>query len=171
MRALTTLEDARAVVASAVQQGRCTVAELVAELRAGPVRRSAMLRSVLAEVIAGIRSVPEADLRELICKAGLPEPLYNPRLYFGGVFLAQPDAWWPQYGVAVKVDSREWHLSPSDWEQTMARHGRMCAAGIVVLHFSPRQQREQPGEVTATIAGALRAGRPLPAISTRPLAA
>lgn len=171
VRAMTTLEDARAVVASAVQQGRCTVAELVAEFKAGPVRRSAILRSVLAEVIAGIRSVPEADLRELICKARLPEPLYNPRLYFGGVFLAQPDAWWPDYGVAVEVDSREWHLSPSDWEQTMARHARMCAAGIVVLHFSPRQQRDQPGEVTVTIAGALRAGRPLPAITTRPLAA
>jgi hypothetical protein len=170
-RGMVNLNDVRAIVASAVQQGRCTVEQLVAELRAGPVRGSATLRSVLAEVMAGIRSVPEADLRELIRCARLPEPLYNARLYIGGVFLAQPDAWWPEYGVAVEVDSREWHLSPADWEQTMVRHARMCAAGIVVLHFSPRQQRDQPGEVTAAIAGALRAGRPLPAITTRPLAA
>jgi hypothetical protein len=171
VRGLTRLEDARAIVASSVQQGRCTIEQLVTELRAGPTRGSAGLRSVLAEVIAGIRSVPAADLRDLIRKAGLPQPLYNPRLYLGGIFLAQPDAWWPAYGVAVEVDSREWHLSPADWEHTMARHGRMCAAGIVVLHFSPRQQREQPGEVIATITGALRAGRPLPAVTTRPLAA
>jgi hypothetical protein len=171
VRGMAGLADARAIVAGAVQRGRCSVEQLVAELRAGPVRGSATLRSVLAEVIGGIRSVPEADLRDLIRGAGLPEPLYNARLYLGSVFLAQPDAWWPNYGVAVEVDSREWHLSPADWEQTMARHARMCAAGIVVLHFSPRRQREQPREVTAAIAGALRAGRPLPAISTRPLAA
>jgi hypothetical protein len=53
----------------------------------------------------------------------------------------------------------------------MARHARMSAAGIVVLHFSPRQQRDQPAEVIGTITGALRAGRPLPGVSTRPLAA
>jgi hypothetical protein len=171
VRGMARLENARAIVASAVQQGRCTVEQLVAELREGPMRGSAPLRSVLAEVIAGIRSVPEADLRGLVRCAGLPEPLYNARLYLGSLFLAQPDAWWPRYGVAAEVDSREWHLSPADWEQTMARHARMCAAGIVVLHFSPRQQRDQPGEVTAAIAGALRAGRALPAITTRPLAA
>ncbi|MGH3302336.1 MAG: hypothetical protein ACRDOK_11755 [Streptosporangiaceae bacterium] len=171
VRGIARLEDARAIVASAVQRGDCTIEHLLAELRAGPVRGSGTLRSVLAEVIAGIRSVPEAELRELIRRAGLPEPLYNPRLYLGGVFLAQPDAWWPDHGVAVEVDSREWHLSPADWERTMARHARMCAAGIVVLHFSPRQQREQPGDVTTTIASALRAGRPLPAVTTRRLAA
>ena len=47
----------------------------------------------------------------------------------------------------------------------------LAAAGVVVLHFSPRQQRDQPAEVVGTIASALRAGRPLPAITTRALAA
>ena len=127
---------------------------------------------MLGEVIDGIRSPAEADLRMLIRTSGLPQPLYNPKLYLpDGLFLAQPDAWWPDYGVAAEVDSREWHLSPADWEATMARHARMSAAGIVVLHFSPRQQRDQPAAVIGTIAGALRAGRPLPAITTRPMAA
>ena len=166
------LADVRAVVAGAVQQHQCTVADLVAELQAGPVRGSAALRAVLAEVIDGIRSPAEADLRALITRSRLPQPLYNPRLYLtGGTFLAQPDAWWPDHGEAAEVDSREWHLSPADWEATMARHARMSAAGVDVLHFSPRQQREQPAEVIDTIADALRAGRPLPAITTRALAA
>ncbi|MBO0831828.1 MAG: hypothetical protein J2P29_07645 [Actinobacteria bacterium] len=162
----------RAAVASAVQQGRCTIADLVAELQAGPIRGSAAMRKVLAEVIDGIRSPAEADLRTLIRRSAVPQPLYNPKLYLpGGVFLAQPDAWWPDHGVVAEVDSREWHLLPADWEDTMARHARMSAAGIVVLHFSPRQMREKPEDVIGLIVGAVNAGRLLPAITTRPLAA
>jgi hypothetical protein len=170
VRRLPELADVRAVVASAVQQRRCTIMDLATELADGPIRGSARLRAVLAEVIAGVRSAPEADLRDLIRRAGLPEPLYNPKLYLGDVFLAQPDAWWPEYGVAVEVDSREWHLSPADWERTMTRHRRMSAAGVIVLHISPRQLREQQADAIAEIAGALRSGRPLPAITTRPVA-
>ncbi len=169
-RALADRVEARAVVASAVQRGRCTIAQLAAELRDGPVRGSASLRAVLAEVIAGIRSVPEGDLRRLIIRARLPHPLYNPRLYLGDAFLAQPDAWWPDYGVAVEVDSREWHLSPADWERDMARHRRMSAAGAVVVHVSPRQLRDDTARLEADLRATLRAGRPLPAITTRPLA-
>ncbi len=165
------LADARAVVAGAVQQRQCTVEDLVTELAAGPIRGSARLRAVLAEVIDGIRSVPEGDLRRLVRASGLPQPLFNPTLLVGGEFLAIPDAWWPEFGVAVEVDSREWHLSPADWEQTMARHRRMAAAGIIVLHVSPRQLRDHPEQVLAEIAAALRTGRPLPAITTRPVAA
>jgi len=43
-----------------------------------------------------------------------------PRAVADAVFLAMPDAWWPAAGVAVEVDSREWHLSPADWERTCA---------------------------------------------------
>jgi hypothetical protein len=162
------LAEARAVVADAVQHRHCTIEQLAAELRAGPIRNSAQLRSVLAEVIAGIRSPAEGDLRELVIHSALPQPLFNPRLFLGGVFLAQPDLWWPEHGVAVEVDSREWHLLPEHWEQTMARHRRMSAAGIIVLHVSPRQIREQWSGFLSEIEGALRVGRPLPEITTRP---
>src|SRR5437660_6654743 len=58
-RQLTELRDVRAVVADAVQLGRCTVSQLAEELRTGPVRGSAVFRSVLAEVADGIRSTAE----------------------------------------------------------------------------------------------------------------
>ncbi len=170
-RALADRAAVRAVVASAVQRGQCTIAQLAAELRDGPTHGSAHLRAVLAEVIAGIRSVPEGDLRRLIIRARLPEPLYNAQLYIGEMFLAQPDAWWPHHGVALEVDSREWHLSPADWEQTMTRHRRMCAVGIVVVHVTPRQIRDESARLEADLDASLKAGRPLPAITTRPLAA
>jgi len=44
-------------------------------------------------------------------------------------------------------------------------------AWIIVPHVSPRRLREQPTQVRADIVAALSAGRLLPAITNRPLAA
>lgn len=107
-RSLRDLSEVRAVVAGAVQQRRCRIEDLAAELREGPIRGSAQLRKVMQEVIDGIRSPAEADLRRLIITSGLPRPLFNPDLYVGGQFLARPDAWWPDAAVAVEIDSRRW---------------------------------------------------------------
>jgi very-short-patch-repair endonuclease len=82
-------------------------------------------------------------------------PLFNASLYAGETFLARPDAWWPDAGVAVEVDSREWHLSPRDWERTMRRHSEMSARGIIVLHFTPRQLKREPDRVLTAITQAL----------------
>jgi len=166
VRPMTDLNDVRAVVAEAVQRGGCSIPHLAGELDAGPTCGSGLLRRALAEVAEGIRSVAEADLRDLIRWAHLPTPLYNPRLLVGEEFLAMPDCWWPESGVAGEADSRAWHFSPDAWEQTMARHARMSAHGIVVLHFPPRQIRSQRRQVADTIRRALAAGRKLPQIRT-----
>jgi very-short-patch-repair endonuclease len=50
----------------------------------------------------------------------------------------------------------------------MARHARMSAHGIVVLHFPPRQIRHQREQVATIIRRALAAGRKLPQITTIP---
>jgi very-short-patch-repair endonuclease len=170
-RLLTDMRDVRAVVAEAVQLGRCTVTELAGELGDAPIRGSAMLRSVLAEVADGVRSTAEGDLRTLIKAARLPAPLFNPSLYVGDVFLGKPDAWWSRAGVAVEVDSRAWHLSPEDWDRTRRRHDQMAAAGIIVLHFSPRELRREPAMVTQRIRDALAKGlaRPPLPIRTTPI--
>ena len=164
---MTRLSDARTLVASAVQRQRCTVAQLQEELASRRGRECALLRRVLAEIAEGTRSAPECELADLIRPSGLPQPLYNPRLYVKGTFLAQPDAWWQEASVAAEVDSMRWHLLPDHWEQTMARHRRMSAAGIVVLHVSPHQLRTQPEEVLADIARALANGRPAAGITAR----
>src|SRR5579859_6952304 len=128
-RSEVNLRDVRALVGDAGQQRQCTVQQLAAELRSGPSQASGGLRATLSEVADGIRSVAEGDLRKLIKKAGLPEPMYNPSLFVGEEFLASPDTWWRDAGVAGEVDSREWHLSPAGWERTQARHARMSAYG------------------------------------------
>jgi very-short-patch-repair endonuclease len=81
------------------------------------------------------------------------------------------DAWWPEASVAVEVDSREWHLLPAHWEETMRRHARLIAAGIAVIHIGPRQIRTEPDSIVANIANALRRGRPAASIMTLPAAA
>ena len=128
-------------------------------LYAGPGRSLPRLRQVLAEVADGIRSSAEADLRDLVKRAGLPMPMFNARLYVGKAVIAVADAWWPEAAVAAEVDSREWHLSPGDWERTLRRHARLTAHGILVLHFTPKQIRTEPAQVVAAIRAALDAAR------------
>jgi very-short-patch-repair endonuclease len=167
VRLLADLRDVRSVVADAVQRNRCAVGDLVSELRGGPIRGSARLRSVLGEVAEGIRSTAEGDLHDLIRAARLPTPLFNASLYVGDTFLARPDAWWPEAGVVVEVDSYEWHLSPADADRTRKRHDVMAAAGIIPLHFSPRQIRRDPAEVVRLIKHAVDAGRQRPPLPIR----
>jgi len=171
VRALTSLRDVRAVVADAIQRRMCTITDLITELGDGPNAGSVLFREALADVADGIRSAAEGDLRDLLSRSGLPMPLFNPSLYDGGgIFIARPDAWWPGLGIAVEVDSREWHMSPEDHAKTLARGRRMARYQIVVLRFTPRQIRSQPAEVIKDIKAALEGaqGRPPLTLKTVP---
>lgn len=167
VRSFGEISEARALIAGAVQSRDCTLPELTAELAYMQGRGAALMRSVLAEVAAGIRSAPEGDLRDLIVRYGLPTPMFNPRLYLHGKFLAIPDAWWPEAGLVVEVDSREWHFSAESWHDTMRRHDRLTAAGILVLHVTPQQLRTEQARIVRDITAALRVGRPPAGITTR----
>ena len=160
VRALTSLRDVRAVVADAVQRDKCTIKTLAAELSQGPNQGSVLFREALGDVADGIRSSAEGDLRDLLARSGLPMPLFNPWLYNEhGTFVARPDAWWPELGIAVEVDSKQWHTSPEDHAKTLARGRRMARYQIVVLRFTPRQIRSEPAEVINDIKAALDGAR------------
>ena len=68
----------------------------------------------------------------------------------------------------MEVDSREYHFYQEDWEQTLQRHDRMTAAGIRMLHISPRQIRTRPDWVIGLIRQALTTGSPIPALRSVP---
>jgi hypothetical protein len=172
-RWLTDLREVRALVGDAVQDRHCAVAQLADELRAGGTPNGALLRKVIAEATDGVRSAPEAELRDLIIKARMPLPLFNPRLYLpSGTFIACPDAWWPDAGVAIEIDSRQWHMAPDDWERTMTRHSDLGQYGIVTLHVTPHQLRAAPAPFLRKAANAYKAGtaRPRLDILTLPAA-
>ncbi|MGH3124306.1 MAG: hypothetical protein ACRDND_25255 [Streptosporangiaceae bacterium] len=170
-RELGSFRDVRAVAADAVQRGRCRLDQLLEELAHAPVRQSAWLRRAMAEVADGVRSAAEGDLRSLIRAAGLPAPFFNARLYIGRELLAVADAWWPDAGVAVEVDSRAWHLSPADWERTLRRSARMTGQGILVVHVTPHQLKAESGRIVADIRSALATGRKRPPLAVRTLPA
>ena len=171
VRDLTSLRDVRAMVADAVQRGTCSVPDLTTELDQGPKAGSALFRHALTDVADGIRSAAEGDLKDLLATSVLPMPLFNASLYDGSTFVAQPDAWWPEFGLAVEVDSHEWHLSPHDHARTLERQRRMAKHGILVLPFTPRQIRTQPAEVLAAIRDAIENARGRPTLNVRTAAA
>ncbi len=168
VRGMDDFRNVQALVCQAVQCNRCTIDELAAELSEGPPARSGLFRMALAEVSDGIRSVAEADFRTLILRSGLPRPMFNAKLYDAdGVFIAMVDAWWPKAGVAVEIDSRAYHLSAADADRTTARHDKLVAHGILLLHFPPKRLKTDRPGVISDIRRALEKGMGRPALDIK----
>jgi hypothetical protein len=152
-----------------VQHGRCDLVALITELNEGPIAGSRFYRAAFREAGAGIRSAAEGDFKTLIDGSRLEEPMYNAELYAAdGNFLGIADAWRQRVGVVAEVDSREYHLSPDDYERTVMRHNRMAANGINLLHFLPSTVKSKPSTVIANLRGAIRSGNaqpPLPIVA------
>jgi hypothetical protein len=171
-RGMARLSDVRAVVAEAIHHGRCDLASLITELNEGPSTGSRALRIAISEVDDGTRSAAESDLKELIDGSDLERPMYNPSLYAAdGTFLGIPDAWWQRAGVGAEVDSRQYHLSPADYERTTLRHNHLEGYGINLLHFLPSTLKQQSPTVIADLRGAIARGNirpPLPIVAIPP---
>jgi len=148
-RRLDDLRTVRAIVAEAVQRGFTDVRGLRRELDRAATHRTHLLRVAINEVDSGVRSAPEAELAdELELSAVLPGVLWNVRLMaFDGTILPTPDGWIEASGIAIEVDSREYHLGPEDWQRTMRRHNQLAAYGALVIHFTPSEIRRGRGPV------------------------
>lgn len=167
-RGMTRFSDVQALVCDAVQRGRCTLEQLVAELNDGPSAGTRWYRMALAEVGEGIRSAAEGDLKRLIDRSDLDKPMYNADLYtLDGIFLGRPDAWFARAGVAGEVDSREYHMGAREYAETTMRHNRMEAAEIHVLHWLPSTIKGDPGRVIADLRDAIAAGHKRPELPIR----
>lgn len=165
------VSDVRAAIAEVVQRNLCSIAELGREVRDAQIRGTALPRRVLREVSEGARSAAEAEVRDHVMRAGLPAAKWNHNVYGPeGQWLACPDAIWEEYGVVLEVDSLEWHLSPASYRQTQARHRRLTAAGLLVVHVTPGTVRSDPAafidELRTTLATAVR--RLAPAVVVHP---
>jgi hypothetical protein len=169
-RSMACFDDVRAVVSEAVQCRTCTMAELAAELKAGPSAGSAFLREALAEVSDGVRSVAEADFRRLILRSGLPQPMFNAQLFDAdGTFIATADAWWEDAGVVAEVDSRAYHLAAKDQDRTNERHDKLIAHGIFPLHFAPKRMKTDPAGIVREIRQAIEKGLQRPPLPIKSL--
>ncbi|WP_436786710.1 hypothetical protein [Yinghuangia sp. YIM S10712] len=151
-RAAVDEEHARSAALAAVQRRLCDVESLRAECAQAARRNRRRLDAVLDEVGAGVRSLPEGELRRAVLASELREPLWNPRVYMAdGAFLCSPDGLWEEEGVAVEVDSATHHAFGADRLRTAERAQRTQAAGLMVVSVLPRQLRSDPARVIRTL--------------------
>ncbi|MFG2233165.1 hypothetical protein ACGFNX_24685 [Streptomyces sp. NPDC048723] len=154
----------RSVLANVVQGGWCHPHDLHAELRAGRVRGRPAVRAAAAELVAGVRSIAEGRARDTLAATDLPAPLWNARLDGpDGTFLASPDAYWPEEGVALEIDSAEYHYTRDAWQATLHRRLRLESRGVLVASTTPGLLRDRPADVIAALRALLILGAARPA--------
>ncbi|MEV7613468.1 hypothetical protein [Streptomyces sp. NPDC089799] len=153
----------RSVLAHVVQSGWCHPTDLHTELRAARLLNHPAARTAATELLAGTRSPAEARARETLAATDLPAPLWNARLYSpDGRFLATPDAYWPDHGVALEIDSVEYHFTRDAWHATLLR---LESHGILVISTTPSLLHTTPQTVVSALRTllALSTTRPAPA--------
>ncbi|MFF5567278.1 hypothetical protein ACFY7Z_21820 [Streptomyces sp. NPDC012623] len=156
-------ERVRAILAATVQKCPCHPEDLRAELRASHALRNSAVRAVLDELRAGIQSIAEGQARDTLRAAGVPDALWNPTLLTAtGAFLARPDAYWPFAGVALEIDSEQFHLGVAEYRSTLRRRLRMEAHGIDVVSAVPALVRDHPQELVRAVTAKLRQGTARP---------
>jgi hypothetical protein len=136
--------ESLAVLATAVQRGRVTVADLVDEANAGPSRGRPRLFRSIRPIEAGVRSAPEADFRSLIRRSRiLPTPIWNGLVELPGGQRFSPDALFEDAALIHETNGRRFHseedAGADAFEDMQRRNDALVAAGFVVLHNSPRR--------------------------------
>lgn len=137
-RQFASLEDVRSVVAEAVQKRACTIGEIGLELDNGPSHDTIHLRTALAEIRDGVRSVAEARFRQRVQRSDLPQPMFNAFLRAAdGTDIGEVDAWWADSGVSVEIDSQEYHFYRDGWLRTEAKRSRLLKHGVFPHNIAP----------------------------------
>ncbi len=173
-RRVRELDPVRALLIESVQSGLTDVTQLRHELDTGTKRGTALPRRVLNEIDLGVRSVAEADALEIWHQAGLPTPHRNAVIVdAAGDYVAMPDTWCDEVGLAWEIDSNEFHYSKDSYAKTLARNSRYAAIGISVVQTLPSRLRTEPEAVIAELraAYAIALARPRPSVHLKGSAA
>jgi len=167
-RRLWQLTPVRAMIADAVQRQLCAPDALGAELVYLRLGGTSIPRRVFGEIADGVRSAAEAWAYSLVKRSPLAQPSWNVRICSpAGRQLAIVDAWWDEVGLAWEIDSKEFHLSPQDYERTLRRHSALTATGVLVVHTVPSRLKSDPAGVVGELVDAFHAAanRTRPAVT------
>jgi hypothetical protein len=159
-----------ALITEAVQRRQVHPERLAYELGQGSKRGTSVPREVLRDILRGARSVAEIDGLRVWKRTGLPSPAWNVDLFdHDGQFIARPDGWCDEVGMAWEIDSYEYHFGRGDYARTLERNARYAAAGIVLVQTLPNRLRTEPDAVAAELVAAYRAAaqRPRPNLEAR----
>jgi hypothetical protein len=148
-------DDARAVVAAAVQQRRALPEEIDAVLATMPrSRRRALVQETVRLAAGGAHSLAEVNLVALCRRFGLPQPDQQvPRIDASGR-QRYLDAHWRQWRLQVEIDG-SWHLEVRAWWADMQRQNELWIAGERVLRFPAWALIHEPHQVAAQLHSAL----------------
>ncbi|MFD0528444.1 type IV toxin-antitoxin system AbiEi family antitoxin domain-containing protein [Kitasatospora arboriphila] len=151
----------RAMLREAVTrtEGGCALRELVAELGEARLLTEPRVRAALDELLAMERESVLARIGELVDEWLLPVPLVGPELRMrGGTYVAVPDLYWPEVGVAVAVDSDLRCVSEGEAAWVRGEQHRMEYLGVRVVYVSGARVAAEPDEVGGELREAFRAG-------------
>ncbi|MFL6288333.1 MAG: hypothetical protein ACJ73L_08040 [Actinomycetes bacterium] len=157
----------RAFLLEAVQREMVGVEEIAHELSKAQRRGTALLRECVEEARAGVRSAPEAELRELMLRAGFGPTLWNPVLRLPTrKFVAQPDGLIKESMTVIEVQSKQYHGEGDRFVATLNRATNYGALGLLVVHVVPSEMRRDPNATLRQIWQTHRRGleRPLPTL-------
>ncbi|GAA1383732.1 hypothetical protein GCM10009639_04370 [Kitasatospora putterlickiae] len=151
----------REVLCEAVRRPelRCPVRELVAELAESGLVADPRVRAVLDGLLAAERDRTLARVGELVDEWLLPVPLTAPELRMrGGTYVAVPDLYWPEAGVAVEVDPEPRCVSQGEAAWVRGGRHRMEYLGVRVVYVCGERLAEDADAVGAELREAFRLG-------------
>jgi hypothetical protein len=157
---------ARAMMADAVQRGLAVQWRLIEEIPHLSGRGSNVVRRTLDDLALGGRSAPEMGFLDLVADcATVPMPLANPLVELPDGRRVSPDGLWPDARLVHETNGRGPHAGHDEFTDMQARHDAMTAAGLIVLHNTPRQIRTEGHRIMSEVAACYQrnAGRGLPA--------
>ena len=163
LAAILTPIQLRRAIEQADRDGVLNVLALERALARRPgAKGRAKLRAILEDYTGAppTRSVFERVLLELIEKADLPKSLVNAKL--AGL---EPDIYWPQWKLAVELDSRRFHSDPRTFESDRIRDARLQRLGLRVLRITWKRLKHEPQALIDDILALARLSAPLDALS------
>ncbi|MDT3397187.1 hypothetical protein RKE29_11105 [Streptomyces sp. B1866] len=102
------------LLTEAVRGGHCDAAAVVGELGRARLLSRPHVAGAIDTLVTEGRAVAEGRLYALVRAHGLPEPLWHVDLRLpGGPYLGGVDAYWPELGVALEIDTQVPHPGPA----------------------------------------------------------
>ncbi|MCZ3385389.1 MAG: type IV toxin-antitoxin system AbiEi family antitoxin domain-containing protein [Actinomycetia bacterium] len=157
-RRVTDRRCTRAMVLEVIQRELATIDEVERELRRAQRRGTALLHDTLKEARAGVRSAPEAELRQHALTSGLPLTWWNPTLWTPtDDFAAMPDAVVVESMTVLEMQSRQYHDgSDLQFAATLQRASWYEQHGFTLVQIVPGVMRRNPRATLNTIVEAHR---------------
>jgi hypothetical protein len=111
-------------------------------------------RKVSGQCPAG--SILETRFRQLLRRAGLPDPVSQYEVFDGEEFVARVDFAYPGHAVLIEVDGEQWHTGRSPRTRDAGRDRRLVGLGFSPLRFYWEDIRDRPDTVARDVLAAMK---------------